>query len=76
MVGHAYQLRESDYRFGTGTILVHVTEVMGPTEYDPEPWWRVKGHVAIGTAEHHGGWQYREFLEVRGGQSPLRQEHR
>ena len=66
MIGHTYQLTEPDYRFGTGTILVTVSTVVGQTEYDREPWWMVHGRVAVGTTENHGGWQNRDFLEVRG----------
>ena len=66
VVGHTYELKEPEYRFGVGTILVSVTKVIGETDYDSERWWKVQGHVAIGTAHNHGGWQHRNFLEVRG----------
>lgn len=66
VIGHTYQLKEPDYRFGVGPILVTVTRVLGETTYDREPWWLVQGFVAVGTADNHGGWQRREFLEIRG----------
>ena len=65
VVGHAYQLKEPDYQFGVGTVLLIVTRVVEQIEYDREPWWWVEGRVAIGTVDHHGGWQHREFIGVR-----------
>jgi hypothetical protein len=65
VVGHTYQLAEPDYRFGAGPILITVTHVVGQTDYDNESWWTVHGRSATGTAEGHGGWQHREFLDVR-----------
>lgn len=65
VVGHAYQVKEADYRYGTGTILVVVTGVLGEIEYQGEQWWRVKARVAIGTVPNHGGWQDRDSIDVR-----------
>ena len=65
VVGHTYQLKEAEYRFGVGTILVTVARVAGQTGYESEPWWRVEAYTAYGTAEHHGGWEFRAFLEIK-----------
>lgn len=65
-VGHAYQVKEADYCYGTGTILVQVTAVLGQIEYKGEPWWRLKARVAVGTVINHGGWQDWDSIDVRG----------
>lgn len=64
-VGHTYLLKESDYRFGTGKILVTVTNVVEKTEYNGEPWWTVQGHVCAAMPDYFGGWEYREFVQLR-----------
>jgi hypothetical protein len=64
-VGATYFLKESDYRFGTGQILVTVTNIVEQTEYNGEPWWTIQGQVRTAIPDYLGGWEFREFLQVR-----------
>lgn len=42
IVGETYLLKEPDYRFGTGPLLVRVARVIAPVEFDTEVWWQVE----------------------------------
>lgn len=59
--GQIFVLPESEYRYGVGPVIAHVTAVVGGVEYHGEPWWHISGKVANGTPENHGGWQDREL---------------
>jgi hypothetical protein len=64
-IGDVYNLKEPDYRFGTGKILVRVNSVIEEAEYNGERCWTIQGHVAMVQPNYFGAWQYREFLQIR-----------
>jgi hypothetical protein len=43
VVGATYALQESDYKFGTGPLMVQVTRVIEPVLFDADTWWHVEG---------------------------------
>ena len=53
-------MSEKDYLYGVGPIVVRVIAVIGEVAYRGEPWWQVRGWVANGVPENHGGWVDRE----------------
>jgi hypothetical protein len=46
-VGTVYLLKEADYQFGVGALLIRVTEVIRATEYGGEDWFEVEALVTV-----------------------------
>lgn len=49
-----YALREEDYRYGLGPIVVKVTKVLDESVFDNEPWWNVECYAKHPAAEGPG----------------------
>ena len=62
--GMTLTLQEQEYKFGIGPLLCKVHEVIEEVHFDGEPWWRVRGECANGTAARHGGWIERELYVI------------
>lgn len=57
----AYALREEEYRYGSGAILVRNPVVISQANFGESLWFLIRAQTAVGTAENHGGWVDREL---------------
>lgn len=58
----AIALRDEDYRFGFGPILVRAITILAETVLDDDSiWLHVRAEVSEGTVTRHGPWMPREF---------------
>ena len=57
----AYALREEEYRYGSGAILVRNPVVISEADFGESRWFLIRAQTAAGTQENHGGWVDREL---------------
>jgi hypothetical protein len=46
-IGATYLLKDADYQFGVGPLLVKVTRVLRATQYGGEDWYEVEARVKV-----------------------------